>query len=83
MNQTINQLAASLRNGTNFWDVLISAKKSYGISALTTYWSNRELHNMPAAKALQIMRDQIKELGVAYPGGFECVKYRTAYRLNA
>lgn len=76
---TIQEFGNEMRNGSRFWDRLYAMKQPiYGTSAITTYWSNREMRNIPASKALQLMRAQIKALGVTYPGGFECIQYRKA-----
>lgn len=47
-----------------------------GSSAATTYISQRERGGMTVLSALIAARMQFQTLGVAYPGGLECVVFR-------
>lgn len=55
-------------------------RKRYGGSAATTYCWLRE-NGQPAWFAWQVMKEQIKELGIHYPGGLDCTPFRKQ-RLN-
>jgi hypothetical protein len=50
-------------------------RKLYGASATTTYCWLR-VNDQPAWFAWQVMNEQIKELGIHYPGGLDCTPFR-------
>lgn len=62
--------------------VEIMLRRKYGASAMSTYYGARYLHGFTAAQSLTLMRMQIKELGVTYPGGLECCKFRGKDRIS-
>lgn len=57
-------------------------RDKYGASAMSTYYGARYLHGFTALQSLNLMRLQIKELGISYPGGLECCKFRGKERIN-
>ena len=47
-----------------------------GISAATTYSTQRFSHGASVILALSIARKQVQAIGVAYSGGIECTPFR-------